>query len=106
MRGLENDILRSLHESLYISIYKKNLNTQSLILVNDFYIEEILLSTGSYYQFHEQVKQPNDFWKDVLIAYHEIQDNPELKNWQEYVCQPHWYNRRVSIDTKPIFYRT
>ena len=88
MPGLENDIFRSLHESLYISIYKKNFNTQSLKLVNDFYIE-ILLSTGFDYQFHEQVKQPNDFWKDVIIAYHEIQDNTELKNWQENVCQPH-----------------
>ena len=103
MRGLENDIFRSLHESLYIYIYKKDFNTQSLKLVFDFYIE-ILLSSGSDYQIHEQVKQPNDFLK--IVAYHEIQDNTELKNWQEYVCQPHWYIRSVSIDTKPIFYRT
>ena len=84
MRGLENDIFRSLHERLYIYIYEKNFNTQSLKLVNNFY-KVILLSTGSDHQFHEQFKIPNDFWKDVIIAYHEIQDNTELKSWQEFL---------------------
>ena len=43
---------------------------------------EILLSAASGYQFHDQVKQLNDLWKDVINAYHEIQDKTELNNWQ------------------------
>ena len=66
---------------------------------------EILLSVGSDYQFHDQVKQLNNFWKEVINAYHEIQDKTELNNWQEYMCQSLWYNKNIRIDNKPLFYR-
>ena len=55
-----------------------------------------LLNTGSSYIDHikETLEFFNSFWYDVFVAFKEIQDNFEIESWQDYICQPLWYNNR------------
>jgi hypothetical protein len=64
-----------------------------------------LIDTGSDYilQVVENVK--DEFWKDVMTAYKEIQDKIVIKYWQDYVSQPLWYNHKFKVENQSIFYK-
>lgn len=52
-------------------------------------------------QMQESLK--NDFWKEVTIAFKEIQDNLNVKSWQDYCCQPLWNNNKFKIGNQSFF---
>ena len=45
----------------------------------------------------------NNFWKDTLIAFQNIQEKM-TESWQDFISQPLWHNKKVKIDKKSIFY--
>lgn len=57
-----------------------------------------LINTGSANLEIKDLHAENQFWKDTFSAYQEFQDNLEINDWNEYVCQPLWYNKKFRID--------
>ena len=46
----------------------------------------------------------NPFWRDTLNAYQTLHNKIEIETWNEFINQPIWFNTRVKIDNKTIFY--
>lgn len=78
----------------WLMLLKKMINTDKLI------------NTGSSNLEIEDLHTENQFWKDTFSAYQEFQDNLEINDWNEYVCQPLWYNNNFRIDKQTIFYKS
>ena len=46
----------------------------------------------------------NNFWKDTLTAFQNIQEKMTIESWQDFISQPLWHNKKFKIDKKAIFY--
>lgn len=67
---------------------------------------EKLINTGSANLEIKDLHTENQFWKYTFSAYQEFQDNLEINDWNEYVCQHLWYNKNFRIDKQTIFYKS
>ena len=79
-------------ESKWRSLVQKAFNIKKLFNTGSNYIEIILQSIT------------NDFWKDTLFAFKNIEDKMKIESWEDFISQPLWYNKKLKIDNKPIFY--
>lgn len=77
------------------SIYK-------ILLENTIYIEK-LLNTGSDYTLQMQEFLRNNFWKEIFKAFKEIQDNSNVKSWQDYCCQQLRNINKFEIGNQSIY---
>lgn len=97
IKGLKSTWIRRLvmeDNSKWKSLLRNNVNLDKLINTGSDYILQIV----------ENVK--NDFWKDVMVAFKEIQEKVVIKSWEDYMSQPLWNNHKFKIESQSIFYKT
>ena len=52
------------------------------------------------------VKTPkNTFWKDVLLSWEKVIEKELKFNWHFFLVSPIWFNNKIMIDNKSIFYK-
>ena len=52
------------------------------------------------------VKTPkNTFWKDVLLSWAKVIEKERNFNWHFFLVSPIWFNNKIKIDNKSIFYK-
>lgn len=98
-----NSYIKGLKSTWIRRLIKDNNSKWKTLLENTINIEK-LLNTGSDYilQMHEFLR--NDFWKEVILVFKEIQDKSNVKSWQDYCCQPLWNNNKFKIGNQSFFF--
>lgn len=97
-----NSYIKGLKSTWIRRLIKDNNSKWKTLLENSINLEK-LLNTGSDYIMQMQESLKNDFWKEVTIAFKEIQDNLNVKSWQDYCCQPLWNNNKFKIGNQSFF---
>ncbi|XP_065933802.1 uncharacterized protein [Magallana gigas] len=99
-----NNCIQSLKSS-WIRRLINSPNSKWNILLNKSINTDIVLKTGSDFIsciLTNSVR--NSFWKDTFIAFKNIQDRMKLLTWQEFITQPIWYNKNITMGGKSIFF--
>lgn len=98
-----NSYIKGLKSTWIRRLIKNNNSKWKTLLENSINLEK-LLNTGSDYVMQMQESLKNDFWKEVTIACKEIQDNLNVKSWQDYCCHPLWNNNKLKIGNQSFFF--
>jgi hypothetical protein len=49
--------------------------------------------------------QKNTFWKDVLLSWEKVIEKERKFNGHFFLVSPIWFNNKIMIDNKSIFYK-
>ena len=67
---------------------------------------EMLSLYGADYVERKLRKVGNIFWRDTLSAYLKYRKCIYPKNWQEFLCEPIWYNPKLKVGGNSIAYNS
>ena len=95
IKGLKSSWIKRLlnnQDSKWKSLIQETLNIDKILNTGSNYIEVI------------KKEMTNNFWKDTLTAFQNIQEKMTIESWQDFISQPLWHNKKFKIDKKAIFY--
>lgn len=99
-----NNYIQSLKSS-WIRRLINSPNSKWNILLNKSINTDIVLKTGpDFISCILTNLVRNSFWKDTFIAFKNIQDRMKLLTWHEFITQPIWYNKNITMGGKSIFF--
>ena len=79
-------------------------NSNWKTLVNKLIDTDKLFKTGSDYINIAVYNLNNTFWRDTLFAFQNIQDKMKIQTWKEFITQPRWFNKNITIGNKSLFF--
>lgn len=95
IKGLKSSWIKRIvngKKAKWIQLLEHQINPDKTLYLGSDYLNTLL----------KELKNP--FWKDILIAFQNIQEKTEITTWNVFMNQPIWYNKYIKIGKKALFY--
>ena len=98
-----NAFILSLKSTWIRRLFQKDNKWQNMFM--SFIDTDKFYNCGSDYIQKIQSKLKNTFWKDVLLSWEKVIEKEQNFNWHFFLANPIWFNNKIKIDNKSIFYK-
>jgi hypothetical protein len=98
-----NAFILSLKSTWIRRLFQKDNKWQNIFM--SFIDTDRFYNYGSDYIQKIQSKLKNTFWKDVLLSWAKVIEKERKFNCHFFLASPIWFNNKIKIDNKSIFYK-